>query len=77
MGQRGAHVRHALPADRVCVMARITHKMRIEALMNTALSAISMVGYANYVHREKAAMLAVRLSAETGKYVDPETILED
>lgn len=55
-------------------MPRITKAAHIEALEQTSLAAVAYVGYANYEHRERAAMAAVRKSAETGRYIDPDTM---
>lgn len=46
----------------------------IEALEQTALAAVAHVAYANYDHRERAANRAIRLSAQTGKYINPDSI---
>ena len=54
-----------------------TKAEHIEALEQTALAAVSMVGYANDEHRERAAKAAIRKSAETGRYVDPDTMLKE
>jgi hypothetical protein len=54
-----------------------TKAEHIRALEQTAQAAVSMVGYANYQHREAAAHRAVRKSAETGRYVDPDSLLEE
>lgn len=53
-------------------MARLTYSQRLEALEQTAMAAISHVASANYDHRERAARKAVRLSLQSGKYVDPD-----
>jgi hypothetical protein len=50
-------------------------KHRMKALEDTALAAVSFVGLANYSEREAAAKKAIRLSAETFEFVDPETCL--
>lgn len=40
--------------------------------MQTAIDAVQYVGQANYDNRERAALQAIRFSAETGRYADPE-----
>ena len=55
----------------------MTKEEHIKALAETAMDAVSMVSSPNYAHREAAAKAAIRKSAETGKYVDPETLLKD
>ena len=57
-------------------MARITYAQRLEALEQTAMAAISHVAVANYNHRERTAREAVRLSLQSGKYVDPDDLKE-
>lgn len=57
-------------------MSRITYHQRLEALEQTAMAAIDHVGYANYDHRQAAARKAVRLSLQSGKYVDPDDLKE-
>jgi predicted transcriptional regulator len=58
-------------------MPKITKAQHIDALLQTALAAISHVGLANYDHRERAARIAVLNAADKGKYFDPEKVEEE
>lgn len=58
-------------------MARKTMKQRLEALEETASVAVDYVAYANYAHRIRAAKRAIKLSFETGRYIDPESLEVD
>lgn len=57
-------------------MPRLTYAQRLEALEQTAMVAISHVAVANYDHREREARKAVRLSLQSGKYVNPDSLKE-